>query len=244
MAAGGGLRFESERIEFRVAPNQQRVEAKFAFINEGDAAVRIEAVQTDCACLKAQAPKDEIPPGGTGAVTAEFKVGSLRGVVEKHLSVKLREGERVRRVLLDAVLVVPELVELEPRTLSWTGSDDPVEKSFRVRVASQEKVRLLDVTCSRPDFAFRIETIDDGREYVVHAKPRRVDQPAIALVRFVTDCRHEKFRTPVGFVHVRRPQPVPEEKVETHDPSLAPASAAGRQTLTPDSTPIPFPSMP
>jgi hypothetical protein len=204
--AGAGLQFKSQRIEFRVAPDQQRVKAKFAFINEGGAAVRIEAVQTDCSCLKAQAPEDEIPPGGQGAVSAEFRVGSLRGVVEKHLWVKLREGGRVRRVLLNAVLVVPDLVELEPRKLGWAGGEDPGEKSFRVRMTCDEEVHLLDVTCSRPGFAFRVETIDAGREYLVHAKPLNVESTTIALVRFVTDCRHEKFRTPVGFVHVHRPR--------------------------------------
>ena len=110
VALGSGLRFESERIEFRVAPEQRKVAAQFAFTNESDTAVRIEAVHTDCACLRAEAPEGEIPPGGQGAVSAEFEVGSLRGVVEKHLWVMVREGKRVRRVLLDAVLVVPELV--------------------------------------------------------------------------------------------------------------------------------------
>lgn len=204
LAEGDGLRFESQRIEIRVGPDQREAEARFAFINDGDGPARFESVQTDCTCLEARTPKGEIPAGGRGVVGVKFRVGHLRGVVEKHLWVKVRGAAGSRRIRLDTVLVVPEVVRVEPRTLSWTTGGELAEQSFRVRMSGPEKVRLLEVGSSRPDFEFRVETIATGRDYLVHAKPLAVDGPSIALVNFTTDSRHRNGRTAVGFVHVRR----------------------------------------
>lgn len=204
MAAEAGLRFPAERIEFRVEPDQEHMEAQFDFVNDGNKPVRIESVQTDCTCLKAEAPEGEIPPGGRGVVSAEFVVGSLRGTVKKHLSVQVRDGKVMRRIRLDAVLVVPEVVRVEPRTLSWTLGGELAEQSFRVRMSGPDKVRLLKVVASRPNFVFRVETLAAGREYLVHAKPLSMDGPLIALVNFTTDSRHRNGQAAVGFVHVGR----------------------------------------
>jgi hypothetical protein len=203
--AAGGLRFDKSRLEIKVAPEQQQVEAAFEFTNHGLHPALIEAVASDCACLKAEAPKDAIAPGATGKVSSLFEIGNFRGLVEKPLWVTVRQDGRKHRVPLDVAIVVPELVELRPRTLTWTAGDKTGQQSFRVKVLWNEPIRLLSVECSRPeDFDLRIETRAEGREYIVHARPLVTDRPAIAAVRFVTDCRIAKYRTPIGFVHVRR----------------------------------------
>jgi hypothetical protein len=97
------------------------------------------------------------------------------------------------------------LIRIEPPTLTWIIGEPVVEKSFRLRILWPEEIRLLKVDCVRQEFAFRIETVVAGREYLVHAKPLRNDLPCIGLCHFQTDCRFERFRNPYGFVHLRRP---------------------------------------
>lgn len=201
----GPLRFEAERLEIKVGPEQEQVEAAFPFVNEGPKPVRVESVVSDCACLKAEAPRGDLAPGAKGEVRGFFKVGNFRGTVEKRMTVRVRDGERLVSVPLTVAIVVPELMRIEPPTLTWTIGEPVVEKSFRLRVLWPEDIQLLKIDCVRPEFAFRIETVVPGREYLVHAKPLRNDLPCIGLCQFQTDCRFERFRNPYGFVHLRRP---------------------------------------
>ena len=200
-----GVRFESKRLEIKVTPEQEEVEASFAFTNQGGTPARIESVTSDCACLKTEAPKGEIPPGGNGVVRGQFQLGKLRGIVEKQLLARISQNGTTRPVLLEAVIIVPDLIQLEPRTLSWTTGPNPAEQSFKVHMTGPGAIHLLSVECSRQNFQFRVETRVAGREYVVHAKPLKADQPTIGLVRFNTDCRLKKFKTTLGFVRIRRP---------------------------------------
>lgn len=203
--AAGEFRFETARVEITVRPEQTQVEAVFPFVNESGAAARIDSVTSDCTCIKAEAPPGDIAPGGKGTVRSLFKVGNYLGTVEKQVIAQVRHGGGTTRIPLTVVIIVPELITIEPRTLSWTLGQAPEEKTFRVRMVGDPEIHLLKVTCNRPEFQLRTETVTAGREYLVHVKPGQTDPLCIGLCVFQTDCKFEKFRTPSGFVHIRRP---------------------------------------
>lgn len=203
--AADGLRFDPVRIEIKVTPEQEQVEAVFSFVNEGTKPARIESVVSDCACLKAEAPQGELAPGAKGTVRGFFKVGNFRGTVEKEMVALVRQDGRTTRCPLSVAIVVPELIRVEPPTLTWTIGEEPVEKSFRIHMVWSEEIRLLKAECVRKEFQFRLETLVPGREYAVYVKPLKTDLPCIGLCQFLTDCKFEKFRNPYGFVHIRRP---------------------------------------
>jgi hypothetical protein len=203
--AAGDFRFETARVEITVKPDQTEVAAVFPFINEGAAPARIESVTSDCACIKAEAPPGDIAPGGRGTVRSLFKVGNYLGTVEKQVVASVRHGGGITRIPLTVTIIVPELIKIEPRTLSWTLGQAPEAKTFRVRMVGDPEIRLLKVECNRQEFQLRTETVTAGREYLVHVTPLQTDPLCIGLCVFQTDCKFEKFRTPSGFLHIRRP---------------------------------------
>jgi hypothetical protein len=205
-AAGEGeLRFETVRVVKEVAPDQDVVDAEFPFVNDGNLPAEIISVISNCSCLLAEAPEGPIKPGDKGVVHGKFKVGSFSGTVEKQLQARIVQAGKARNVPLTVAIVVPDVVKITPTTLAWTVGGDPVEQTFKVKVEWKEPINLLKVECSRPEFEFRVETIEAGREYAVHVKPLQIDQPLLGLFQFKTDCKFEKFRNPMGFVHIRRP---------------------------------------
>lgn len=207
--AHGGLHFPKDRLVLDCGPADDQMDADFPFTNKGSAPVTIVSVLSGCQCLEAEAPDGEIAPGTQGKVHSVFKVGAFNGMVEKQLVVRWEEGGATHDTVLTVAVVIPELIRIEPTTLVWDVGGEPKQQSYRVLMVWNEPIRLLSVECSRPEFDFRAETVKDGREYLVRVKPTKLDQPLLGLFQFKTDCKFEKFRNPMGFVHVRRPVVAP-----------------------------------
>lgn len=206
--ARADLRFPADRIELNCGPADDKADADFEFTNDGKNPIKILSVMSGCQCLSAEAPEGEIAPGAGGKVRSVFKVGAFNGTVEKQLVVRWQENNNDHDTILTVAVKVPELIRIEPTTLVWGQGAEPNVQDFRVLIVWTDPINLLSVECSRPEFDFTVEKVKDGREYVVHVKPTKLDQPLLGLFQFKTDCKFEKFRNPMGFVHVRRsPQP-------------------------------------
>lgn len=200
------LRFEAERLVLDAGPGEDAVTADFPFVNAGETLVRIESVISNCACLLAEAPEGDIPPGGKGLLHSVFKVGAFNGTVEKHLVVRVKEGGKPRNIALAVAVRVPDVIVIEPPTLVWKAGGEKARKTFRVKNKWEESIHLLSVESSRQEFDFEVETVKKGREYAVHVTPKTVEKPMLGLLQFRTDCRFEKYRNPMGFLHVRMPK--------------------------------------
>ena len=207
--ARAGLDFPKDRLVLNCGPADDQMDADFPFTNKGASPVTIVSIISGCQCLEAEAPEGEIAPGAQGKVHSVFKVGAFNGMVEKQLVVRWEEGGVAHDTVLTVAVVIPELIRIEPTTLVWDVGGAAQEQSYRVLMVWNEPIRLLTVDCSRPEFDFRAETVKDGREYLVRVKPTKLDQPLLGLFQFKTDCKFEKFRNPMGFVHVRRPVAAP-----------------------------------
>jgi hypothetical protein len=210
LAASAGLahaeiRFETTKATLRPKPDQEQIEAVFAFENGGQSPIRILSALSSCSCLKTTMTQGEIAPGAKGSVTGIFKTGNFPGLTEKTIQVRVDEKGRQRVILLTVAVEVTELVRVEPRTLAWTAGGDAAEQTFTVKMQWEKPIRLQDVASSNAGFTVRVETVREGGEYRVHVKPADTSKPMLGIFHFKTDCEFEKFAKPLAFAHIRKP---------------------------------------
>lgn len=84
----------------------------FVIKNEGDAPLKVEDVDPDCACTVASYDRT-IPPGGQGEVTLTLKPYSVLRDFLKHTKVKLNDPARPELVLTLKGYVQP-IIEIQP----------------------------------------------------------------------------------------------------------------------------------
>ena len=199
-----GLVFAAERVVVDAAPDQDVVEANFTFKNHGTKGAKIVSVQSGCQCLDARAPEGETAAGATGVVVGVFKVGAFQGLVEKQMLARVQDDDGTREVVLTVAVKVPEVIRVEPGTLTWSVGQAPVEQSLLVTAIWPEKIKIKQLECSQKSFGFRIETIEDGKQYRIHVKPNDTKEQTLALFQILTDSRFEKFRKPMAFLSISK----------------------------------------
>jgi len=199
-----GIEFETTRVLLKPRPNQEEVEAVFAFTNASATPLQVLAAISGCTCLKTEFPSGEIPAGGNGKVSGIFKTTNQPGVVEKIIQVRVDENGKQRVIPLTVGVEVAQLVRIEPRTLAWTAGGEAKEQTFSVSMNWEKPIRLREVTSSQPGFEIRMETVTEGGEYHVHVKPADTSKPLLGIFHFQTDCEFEKLAKPIAFGHVRK----------------------------------------
>ena len=203
IARGDGLRFGSERVVVKAAPDQDVVSAEFTFTNKGKGDARILSIVSGCQCLEADAPDGPIAAGSEGKVVGLFKIGAYQGLVEKQMAARVRDDAGERDVVLTVAVEVPTVISVEPGTLTWEVGAAPAPKEFTLKITWPEKVNLKSIECSRDEFELTSRVIEDGKEYRITVTPKTTAQPLLGLVQFRTDSRFEKYRDPMAFVHIK-----------------------------------------
>jgi hypothetical protein len=198
------IKFKTTRVMLQPRPEQQEVEAVFAFTNASETPLQVLAAISGCTCLKTDFTSGAIPAGGKGKVTGIFKTSNQPGVVEKTIQVRVDENGKQRIIPLTVGVEVAQLVRIEPRTLAWTAGGEAKEQTFTVSMNWEKPILLREVTSSQPGFEIRIETLAAGSEYRVHVKPADTGKPMLGIFHFQTDCEFEKFAKPIAFAHVRK----------------------------------------
>jgi hypothetical protein len=203
LVRGDGLRFASERVVVKAAPDEDIVRAEFSFANKGKGEARILSIVSGCQCLEADAPEGPIAAGAEGKVAGLFKIGAYQGLVEKQMAARVRDDAGERDVVLTVAVEVPTVITVEPGTLTWDVGAAPDAKEFTLRITWPEKVNLKSIECSREEFDITSRVIEDGKEYRITVTPKTTAQPLLGLVQFRTDSRFEKYRDPMAFVHIK-----------------------------------------
>jgi hypothetical protein len=181
LVRGDGLRFGSERVVVKAAPDEDLVRAEFSFANRGKGEARILSIVSGCQCLEADAPEGPIAAGAEGKVVGLFKIGAYQGMVEKQMAARV----------------------VEPGTLTWDVGTARDPKEFTLKITWPDKVNLKSIECSREEFDITSRVIEDGKEYRITVTPKTTAQPLLGLVQFRTDSRFEKYRDPMAFVHIK-----------------------------------------
>lgn len=199
----GKLLFETTEAEHKAEAEDDVFKVRFPFVNEGTEPVKITKIESSCGCLKAEVSSEVIGAGEEGVITGLFNLGAATGENEKFLTVKTDEvgGEPYRLVTR---VLVPEIASIEPKILSWGIGSEPEAKVFEFIVKREEPIRVTEVSSSREEFGFEVETVEEGRRYRITLKPVSTEKALLGVLRIETDCEIEKHRRHMAFFSVKQ----------------------------------------
>ena len=103
----------------------------FAFVNDGETTVTIEAVNSSCGCTTAALDKKVYAPGEKGELRARFDLGQRRGLQTKTISVKI-QNEPMATILTLAVAIA-EPMKVLPSLVLWKRAARQKQKLWRWR---------------------------------------------------------------------------------------------------------------
>jgi hypothetical protein len=206
--AAADIQLDTKLVEIKTKPADETVNTIFTFTNKGSKTVRITGLESKCSCLSATLDASSYAAGAKGVGTAEFKVGSFTGRHEKFVVVNTDDSAQPEWVIT-FVLDVPEVIQIEPRTLQWWIGDAADEKAATVRIVGEDPIRVTNITCTKPNVKFSWEEIKPGREYRVKAKPDSTAEVSLGALKIETDSKIPKYQRQLAFVSIfRKPDSV------------------------------------
>ena len=208
VAAGGvqaQMIVDGGTIEVHPSPEDSQALASFTFRNTGEVSVKIVKIETSCSCLSAVLDKQVYQPGESGQGSAEFKVASFVGRHEK--SVQITTDHPTQPVWeIPFVLVVPVVIEIEPRTLQWWVGEEPEAKHCTVRMVGNAPMKITDVVSTRESVEFSWKEVEEGRVYEIEVKPTSTDAVLLGALKIETDSLIPKYQRQLAFFSVYRRQ--------------------------------------
>jgi len=210
----GQFSFEKKLIELDVPPETDRLSVEFSFTIKGEGAVTIKEYESGCSCLSAEISeggKLTWKPGEKGVVKGNFKLGTIKGTIEKEIVLRI-SGE-LSPIRLKVRLHIPELFKIEPPTLFWDLNGPGKAQTFKVMVKHSKPIKITDIACTNEQFAYEVKTLVEGQSYEVKVTPKTVAQRAFGLLRIRNDCEFKKHQSAQAFMVVRTPrvQPIPKK---------------------------------
>ncbi len=201
----GDLAFEETLIEMVAEPDQEQITALFSFtVKDGEA--RIKRYDAPCSCLEAQISdggKLAWKEGESGTVKGIFRVGKFRGTVDKGISIIMTNGKRHD---LTVRMTMPELVQIEPKTLKWHQGDETETKTFEISVNHTEPIRITDISGTNEEtFPYELVTLEEGARYQIKVTPSGLDTRGFGLLRIKTDSHFKKHQAYQAYVVVTKP---------------------------------------
>ncbi|MFU8892473.1 MAG: DUF1573 domain-containing protein [Luteolibacter sp.] len=209
-AGSAGLAFEKTLIEFHPKPDETHVTADFAFHNDGDKPVRIVNYDAACTCMNVgvSGGKLDYAPGEAGVIRAVFKLAGYYGTIDRVVAIWLDgDAPDAPSARLTLRAHIPQLILIEPKTLTWDRNQEPSPQSIAVEMDPNTKIRILDVRSSSENFTVEWKTHEVGRKYEVIVTPKSTASPGITAIRIDTDCEVESQRSQSAFGVIRNPSP-------------------------------------
>lgn len=178
----GQLSFESDTVEIPAGLLDEKIEAKFAFKNNGSESVTISKLVASCGCTTPTLSKRTYAPGESGEIKAVFTFGSRIGKQEKRILVHTNNKKQAVIPLVMRTSI-PNWVEMSTRLLKWRKDQPNRPLKFTVKVADKERIQVAPVEAGLPDFDLNIAQIRPG-EYVFEVTPKSLEERATAFLRF------------------------------------------------------------
>jgi hypothetical protein len=127
-----------------------------------------------------------VQPGEKGEITATFNIGDRTGTQVKTVTVETDQPNNPTTVLtLKAVL--PELLQIQPRLVTWNQGEAPKPKIVSVRLGKDFHVNALEVTSSTPQFSTKVMPNDDKTEFKIEVTPADTTHPATGVLTIHPD---------------------------------------------------------
>lgn len=204
------LFFETKRKEILASPDARRVVCDFPFENRSDQTVTIAHYQSTCSCMSVQINNDGKPiyaPGEKGVLRATFDMENFTGEVDKQVLLWLKgDPESKPSIHLIVHVVIPTLVDIQPRTLVWHGPGPWEAKTMKVLMKHSEPIHIVKASLNNPSFSFSWKEVVAGKEYELTAQPleNQATPPGVGVIHLQTDCRIDKQKRQMAFVNVLR----------------------------------------
>ena len=173
LSARAELKWEQTTLELHPTPADKQAIGHFKYQNPGKTPVRFKSVHASCGCTTAQTQKDEVPPGGTGEITATFNIGDRTGTQVKTVTVETDDAANTKTVLTLRT-IIPQQLEINPTFVFWKQGDKPDPKTITVKVGKEFTVKHIKVTSSSPDFQTKVEETGKG-EFKVDVQPKETN---------------------------------------------------------------------
>jgi hypothetical protein len=167
------LKWEQTTLELHPTPADKQAVGHFKYQNAGKTPVRFKSVHASCGCTTAQTQKDEVPPGGTGEITATFNIGDRTGLQVKTVTVETEDPTNPKTVLTLRT-IIPQQLEISPTFVFWKQGEKPDPKSITVKVGKDFTVKHIKVTSSSPDFQTKVEENGKG-EFKIDVQPHETN---------------------------------------------------------------------
>ncbi len=213
VASFGQFVFEKREIAMKLPPDQDRLSVEFPFTVKGKVPITIREYKAACSCLSAEISENgklTWNPGEKGIVRGNFKLGTIKGKIEKKIVLNIA-GEAAPLVLTTK-LDIPHLFAIEPPTLFWDLNGEAKPQKFRVKVNHDEAIRITDISGTNEQFDYKLKVVKPGWEYEVSVTPVHVRERAFGLLRVKNDCRFKKHASAQAFMVVRVPKAGPDGK--------------------------------
>lgn len=175
------LEWKSEALTVSTLPFQTTQDVSFEFKNNTARPVTLIDLQTNCDCLAATADQKIYAPGASGTIKARFTIGDRLGLYERSITVVTDEA--ASPVRLHVRIVVPEITQLIPRSLTWLLNATAEEKSIELVPSPGLEISFTDAQATNAAFSARLETVVAGKHYRLYLKPRSTADPASAAIR-------------------------------------------------------------
>lgn len=170
------LRWETTEADLAATAGDSEASTVFRCKNTGLAAIRILAARPSCSCTRAEISASSIPPGGTGSVKVTFTVGERLGRQQKFIAVTTSDAPE-KPTTLTLRITIAEVVSCTPKLVFWRQGEDPAEKTIELAAVRPQTIAALEPPAKNPRFSTRLETVVEGKKYLLHLKPDSTAQP-------------------------------------------------------------------
>src|SRR5690348_14873355 len=174
LGARAELKWEQTSVDLHPASTDKQAVGHFKYENVGKTPVHFKSVHASCGCTTAQTQKDEVPPGGTGEITATFNIGDRTGTQVKTVTVETDETPNAKTVLT-LKTIIPQQLEINPTFVFWKQGEKPDPKSITVKAGKDFNIKHIKVTSSTPEFETKVEDKGNG-EFKVNVQPKDTNQ--------------------------------------------------------------------
>lgn len=133
--AHAALVWETTRLNLTLPADQKSAEAIFVFENRGGSAVTIRAVRLSCGCTESRLAKETWAAGEKGELRLVIDRGHATGQLRVTADVATDTSDP-RPTQLEAIVQLPELLELSPRVLTWEKDAPATPRDIRLVLAA------------------------------------------------------------------------------------------------------------
>lgn len=205
LSHGEGLEFPNPALEEKASLGAATLVARYPFTNRSTQPMVLKRFETECSCmtLETRDKKMRFEPGESGELIATFQIGNYVGTVEKSIRVWLEEDGATPSQILKLKVIVPALIQIETKTLTWSVGSTDGPKSTRVSFEGEKPVCIVGISSSDPNFTPSFKAIEEGRSYEVSVACSSAASKALGVIKIQTDSTVETQRSAQLFAVVK-----------------------------------------